>query len=302
MSQQIPLVTGSLVASGTLLIYDLLCTLDQEVEYVWSRPLAFSSILFFLNRYLPFVDTVLSIQLHLDYFTSEECITRFKALTWFIVVGLLLCEAILMIRTYAIWERRRAVLYGFIALFLVVAIPGIVMTQLELDSLVYGPVSDRGCRLIHASPIIMGSYLLLLLCETIIAVLMCIKAWQHLRQPHSSWVNRLYFQDGLLFFIYTFFISLANVIVPICNPSLANWLATPQRVLHSIFSTRILLLIQSQKVNPPRSPTLFSSIFDSDINDYADTIPSSYQSVGPISPRTAELERVDTFELGARTS
>ncbi|KAF9013814.1 hypothetical protein BDZ89DRAFT_1076826, partial [Hymenopellis radicata] len=253
-------------------IYDLLCTLDQEVEYVWSRPLAFSSILFFLNRYLPFVDTFISIHLHLDYFTPEECIARFKALTWFIVIGILLCEVILMIRTYAIWERRRAVLYGFIALFLVVAIPGIVMAQLELESLVYGPISGRGCRLIHASPIIMGSYILLLLCETIIAILMCIKARQHLRQPHSSWVNRLYFQDGLLFFIYILFISLANVIVPICKPALANWLATPQRVLHSIFCTRILLLIQSQK------------------------------SVGPISPRTAELERVDTIELGVRTS
>ncbi|KAG1793730.1 hypothetical protein EV424DRAFT_717587 [Suillus variegatus] len=39
----------------TLLVYDLLTTFGEEVEYFWSGPWSLSRVLFFLNRYLPFV-------------------------------------------------------------------------------------------------------------------------------------------------------------------------------------------------------------------------------------------------------
>lgn len=59
-------------------IYDHLCTLDQEVlfhvcptdflsdmcfkvEYVWNLPLTGGSVLFILNRYLPYIDTFMSL-------------------------------------------------------------------------------------------------------------------------------------------------------------------------------------------------------------------------------------------------
>ncbi|KAG7442165.1 uncharacterized protein BT62DRAFT_447040 [Guyanagaster necrorhizus] len=197
---QISLVTGSLVASCMLLVYDWACTLDREVDYVWSHPLSFSAMLFFLNRYLPFVDAFISMSLSFTQNSPEKCVRHFKVITWFTVVGILLCEVILMLRTYAIWERKRSVMIGFIILILVVAVPSFVFTGLELSSLIYRK-AEIGCRLIHASPIIMGAYLLLLLCETVIAVLMLIKAIRHLRPPYSPWVAKLY-RDGLLFYLY----------------------------------------------------------------------------------------------------
>ncbi|KAJ7051420.1 hypothetical protein C8F01DRAFT_640044 [Mycena amicta] len=42
-------------------------------------------------------------------------------------------------------------------------------------------------------------------------------------------------------------ISIANVLVPILGPDyMANWLASLQRVLHSVLTTRVLLLIRGQ--------------------------------------------------------
>ncbi|KAK0447455.1 uncharacterized protein EV420DRAFT_1568838 [Desarmillaria tabescens] len=270
---QINLIPASLVASCMLLVYDWACTLDREVDFVWSHPLSFSAMLFFINRYLPFVDAFTSMSLSFTQNSPEKCIKHFKVVTWFTVVGILLCEVILMLRTYAIWERKRSVMIGFIILILVVAVPSFVFTGLELNSLVYRKASI-GCHLVHASPIIMGAYLLLLFCETVIAVLMLIKATRHLRPPYSPWVAKLY-RDGLLFYLYLLALSLANVVIPICIPSLSNWLATlvyapfssllflmyicrPQRVFHSIFCTRIFLLIMKQR-SPPRSPILDST-------------------------------------------
>ncbi|KAF9005238.1 hypothetical protein BDQ17DRAFT_386132 [Cyathus striatus] len=65
------LVQSTLVACGTLLIYDLLCTLDQEVAYVWSEKWSLGTFLFILNRYLPFVDTFLSLSYGSDVIVKQ---------------------------------------------------------------------------------------------------------------------------------------------------------------------------------------------------------------------------------------
>ncbi|KAK0470613.1 hypothetical protein IW261DRAFT_1676126 [Armillaria novae-zelandiae] len=271
---------GELRAFGALkmvhvleLVYDWACTVDQEADYVWSHPLSFRATLFFMNRYLPFVDAFISMSLAFTQNSPEKCVKHFKVVTWFTVAGILLCEGeiygstiqavILMLRTWAIWERKKSVMIGFIILILlgpngafeVVAVPSFVFLN---GSIVFPDQKvNRGCSRIHASPIIIGAYLLLLFCESVIAVLMVIKAIQHLRPPYSPWVAKLY-RDGLLFYLYLLTLSLANVLIPICVPALSNWLATPQRVFHSIFCTRILLLIMKQR-GPPSSPILDST-------------------------------------------
>ncbi|KAF5378085.1 hypothetical protein D9615_007620 [Tricholomella constricta] len=241
------LVQGTLLASGTVLIYDLLCTLDQEVAYVWSNPWSISSLLFFLNRYLPFVDTFLSLNLKFSRNTPEKCLSHFTAVTWLIVIGTLISEAILMLRTYAIWERKRSIFVILCLLALFVFPPAMIITFLEVKSLKYGPTSLRGCQLVHASPLILVAYILLVVSETTLAVLTAIKAYRHLRHSQSRWVVQLY-QDGIVFYFFLLGISLANIIVPIAAPPiLANWLATPQRVIHSVLCTRVLFLILRQR-------------------------------------------------------
>ncbi|KAH8103764.1 hypothetical protein DFH11DRAFT_232120 [Phellopilus nigrolimitatus] len=55
---------GQLVIS-TILIYDTIITMDKEVQYFWSSPRKFVSLIYFLNRYVgvfsalssPFYDT-----------------------------------------------------------------------------------------------------------------------------------------------------------------------------------------------------------------------------------------------------
>ncbi|KIY68166.1 hypothetical protein CYLTODRAFT_453779 [Cylindrobasidium torrendii FP15055 ss-10] len=300
------IISGSVVASGTLLVcvirspenpfdveemqvYDWICTLDQEIEAFWFERTSLASVLFFLNRYLPFVDTFLNVYLLINsaatvqarvflypemradgeslrlcvcYCRISEKDSGFPAL---IVVGLLISEVILMIRTYAVWGRRRWILITFSIQLSVLIVISTTVTQLEMDSLVYSPLSGTGpygCVATHGSPVIMFSYGALLLSETIIAILTAIKARQHLRRSPSSWVYELYVRYGLSYYVYTFVFALANTLVPVLKPSLANWLATPQRVLHSICCTRILLLIHRQKVESREHAILSTVVLD----------------------------------------
>jgi hypothetical protein len=107
------------IASGALLVYDYLCTLDLEVAYVWAGPWTLGTFLFILNRYLPFVDIFILIQLLAGNPSPETCVTYSKVATWFMVTGVIISEIILMLRTYALWECRRSILIALISNFFV---------------------------------------------------------------------------------------------------------------------------------------------------------------------------------------
>jgi len=261
------LVTSVVAASGAILTYDFFCTLDLEVNHVWSRPFSTSTLIFVLNRYSPFIDTFLSLSLKLTVNSPERCVAGFKVVTWFIAFGIILAEIIMMLRTYAIWGCRRSVMIGFIVLGLVTFVPAIAITQIELSSLIYIQKPYLGCYLSHASPIIIVAYILLVLCETVIAIMMAIKAFQHLPHSHSRWVDSLY-KNGLLYYACLFAISLGNVLVPVVNSHLANMLATPQRVLHSILCNRLLFLILSNKSSSASPPGFTSALPDEEISTH----------------------------------
>ncbi|KAH0580360.1 hypothetical protein H2248_001861 [Termitomyces sp. 'cryptogamus'] len=241
------LVRNTLVASGTVLVYDFLCTFDQEVAYAWSNPRTISSFLFFINRYLPFVDTFMALRLKFSQNTPEECLEQYTVVTWFIVLGTIFSEAILFLRTYAIWERKRVILVSLVLLAIIVLPVSLTVAYLEIQSLVYVPSWEGGCLLLKARPLINVAYIMLVICETTMAVLTVIRAYHLFREPQTTWIIQLH-KDGLIFYAFLLPLSLANIIVPVTAPSMfANWLATPQRVIHSILCTRVLFLILRQR-------------------------------------------------------
>ncbi|KAJ7775544.1 hypothetical protein B0H16DRAFT_47714 [Mycena metata] len=188
-----------------------------------------------------------------------------------------------MLRTVALWERKRAVRISLMILAVLTGVPMVVFTELELESLKYVQTDDVGCKLAHASSIVIFAYLMLLISETVIVVLTAVKAYHHLRRSRQPWLVQLYkdgkllplpefgpcsgIQPGMLFYVFLLGISVANILVPILAPvsvdfvaefSLminsrylyANWLASPQRVLHSVLCTRVLLLIRGSAARP----------------------------------------------------
>ncbi|KAL5489765.1 hypothetical protein ACEPAI_4597 [Sanghuangporus weigelae] len=250
----IDLTGGTIVAFGALLIYDVFfVTFDQEVTLVWPSRWSLGKTLFFLNRYLPFVDTFLS--LHHSHYSLD----RKEYCPWLVVVGICISEVILMIRTSAIWERRRTIHYVLLFLGAGTLIPSIVMAQLEVMSLDYKPGVHGGCiKSRPSSRIVFVAYLLLVvMCETTIAILTLVQAWCHYRsnQIESPLISQLY-QDGLLYFVYLQVFLIFNIIIAFAGPpDIGTLLAIPQCVLHSLLCTRVLLHIRSHSRSSPEEIT-----------------------------------------------
>ncbi|KAJ7801038.1 hypothetical protein B0H14DRAFT_2897205 [Mycena olivaceomarginata] len=247
------LLPSTLLSCATILIYDWICTLDREITHVWSRPLSTGTLLFALNRYSPFIDVFVVISTKFQQFPPEQCLTRNTIFAWLSVLGVFLSEVILVLRTWAFWDRRRTLLIWLIILTTCTLVATIVTTQLELKSLHYIPTTGVGCTLAKAGSIIIFAYLSIIILETTIVVLTAVKAYRVLRHSRQPWLVQLY-RDGMLFYIYLLMISLANILVPILAPSmLSNWFSSPQRVLHSVLCTRVLLCIRA----PPSHHTPF---------------------------------------------
>lgn len=51
-------VTSFDVLGVTIFVYDYFLTLGMEVEFVWSSKWGFMKVLYLLQRYLPFLDSV----------------------------------------------------------------------------------------------------------------------------------------------------------------------------------------------------------------------------------------------------
>jgi hypothetical protein len=239
-----------LTASATVLVLDYLFTLDEEINYIWMQPMGFGSILFLLNRYLPFVDTFLALYSQMSIVSPQQCKSLYMVITWLLASGLCVSELILLLRTFAVWQRNSRIFFGLTAMAVSTWAPGIAITFLEIRSFRFEPVPDGavGCNLVAASKLIMVTFVLLALSETVVCVLTVIKGVQHLRTSSHSWVKHVY-RHGLLFYFYLLIITIINMVVPLvaAEPLYKNYLAIPQRVFHSIFCNRVILLISAQR-------------------------------------------------------
>ncbi|KAJ3893932.1 hypothetical protein GG344DRAFT_63358 [Lentinula edodes] len=171
------------------------------IELVWRSPFSLASMMFFVNRYLPFFDRIVSVNSFLPKYSALTYVQSIlssnpgldSSSAYFKLkqsLGIVISELILTLRTYAVWERKRSILITLIILTVVFLVPAIVFT--ELASTV---ISHGGCRMTSASNIIFLAFCLLTIYESILAILIAIQACKHLRQTRSPWVTKLY-KDG----------------------------------------------------------------------------------------------------------
>ncbi|KAK0243418.1 hypothetical protein EDD85DRAFT_1019513 [Armillaria nabsnona] len=238
----------SFIASVTVLVYDLLLLLPTEINYVWlPRPVHPLLLLFALNRYLPLIDAAITINWFLHKPSAAQCRQLFYIIGPLAVLGIFASQAILMIRTYAIWDRHKVVFWCFIGIVIFCFIPTVVNlgVQLGMSQFIGSFDSDADC-LSHSSNVPNFLYISVLVSETIIASLTLFKGVQHLRCSSHPFLKELYV-SGMFFYGCLLLITLANILLPMWTHNIASFLTFFQSILHSILSNRIMLLILKQR-------------------------------------------------------
>ncbi|KAL5511102.1 hypothetical protein ACEPAH_4317 [Sanghuangporus vaninii] len=117
----IPLLSYSAISVGalTVLMYEYIVTLDMEIEFVWSEKLSMSSILFFFNRYLPFISVAVASYYILAEQNFDRCRNGVDVFGVFCVAEVMLAEFVFLLRTDAIWGHKKLLRISLVAMFLI---------------------------------------------------------------------------------------------------------------------------------------------------------------------------------------
>ncbi|KAH8119853.1 hypothetical protein DFH11DRAFT_1739165, partial [Phellopilus nigrolimitatus] len=237
------------VASMTILTYDYLITFNAEKRLIWPSSWSLPKVLFLLTRYLPFIDTSIALWQHLKPFmTQRGCTVAYMSTGWLILLGILVAEIILLLRTWAVWERSRSIGIGLSIWTAALWISNMVCLGIFLKSVKFSPLPFglSGCLVVSGNTILSINWILLMIFEAGILGLMVVKAVQKYRIQRSTIIYKAVYRDGSIFYVYLFVFSLANVIVILTLPhGFFNMLSSIERVTHSILTARILLNLRS---------------------------------------------------------
>uniref|UniRef100_A0A0W0F6K2 F-box domain-containing protein n=1 Tax=Moniliophthora roreri TaxID=221103 RepID=A0A0W0F6K2_MONRR len=276
-------------ASTALFLFDYLLTLCDEIRYMWSKKRALIGVIpFFSSRYTAFVAALLILlpsatSTRIDQVATSKdtpptttcgMLKRYAGLR---LISVFSSEFIITVRTWAIWERDKKLLWILVVFSVSTFIPGAVIvalgiaTRRDLSLLPpeFGNITD--CR-IMVSDVKEGyivTYILTIIYESGILTLTSVKItrWrksipQTIRAPLLDTLWR----DGILYFTWMLALSFVNIAL-VANGSnlLLQGGSQFQMVFHSILSTRIALHLASSRT-PKEISTPGSSVFMSDVH------------------------------------
>ncbi|GJE93504.1 hypothetical protein PsYK624_096630 [Phanerochaete sordida] len=207
------------VISCTAMTYDFLLTVDREVMLVWLSPWSAVKVLFLVNRYTPFLSAaILLYPMIAPAISEKECLFVQDSTAWLKTVGMLVAEVILVIRTWAVYERQGSVGIGLTAWTTVIWVGCMTSVGIFLRSLLYEPVAagsvgalEQGCHVVPGNNIVFVSWILFMVFEAVICSLMVYKSATAYRADRSTAMFKAVFRDGTMFYVYLLALSIANV-------------------------------------------------------------------------------------------
>jgi len=253
------------VAMLTLLAYDYIISLPQEVSYMWFSNWSWIKILYLFSRYSPFLDTTLAIEEKLNPHNSlASCNRTMTFNTIFFGLGIGISDLILLIRTYAMYQKSRKVLLFLVLLWVVLAAVNLLAatkwTGSFSDSELIELPGIPSCFLAGENKDGLINYISLLVGETAVVAL---TIWKGLRDYHyckygfpraTQSVVKTFYLDGISFYMCILPITLGSVLVLEFAPPQLQILNTPLRVMHSILCCRLVIHVR-EVANPDDNRT-----------------------------------------------
>ncbi|KAF6764628.1 hypothetical protein DFP72DRAFT_868738 [Ephemerocybe angulata] len=234
---------------------------------MWGTKWSVAKTLFFLSRYLAFLDVPFAAEIHTTSgLTGKTCHVMFVSVTSSILVGIALAEAILFLRVWAISGRDRTLSIYLIIHFTAVHLVQAVLFGLFIGSLEFGPSPSPLPGIIGCFPLPPKSKTLNTLLSALFGLIVAnelsilfitfvigLRKFRDFRNP----LIRVFYVDGFSYFLVLSAISTTNVVVDLVGPPEYRFLGLVvlQRVMHSILSTRMILHLRGAANDGTKPPT-----------------------------------------------
>ncbi|KAF9001478.1 hypothetical protein BDQ17DRAFT_1358258 [Cyathus striatus] len=248
------------VASMAILVFDYFLTVELEIKYIWSSKWSIPNAMFLFTRYLPFVDfLVLLYRTFSTGLSIQTCNDAYRVNGVLVLVGIVVAEIILSLRTWAVWGRSKVVGIGLIIFTFAAVIPAIPVIIIFSGTATfvdppYHPF--HGCFLQAGSRILLLEWILLMIYDAGLLILMVVGHFNPVGESplHLLRLTDTCFQIAVVpthneSFIKAFFTSSmpGEFIKPILKDGVLYYFylfGLMERVIHAVLTCRVVLHIK----------------------------------------------------------
>ncbi|KAJ7468443.1 hypothetical protein FB451DRAFT_1256225 [Mycena latifolia] len=251
-------------ASAALFLFEYSVTFFDELRFVWFQRFSASTFLFCVVRYVGMASSIVTLVQ-----TPTTSLLLANMSTTLRVIVIVASEAILAVRTWAIWEKKRSVLI-FLCVISAAALGAnvtLVLRGVNATHVVEIPGQDCIIVVDSKSQAYLVPYLVVIAYECITISLSAARIFKWRRQitpaARTPLLDTLW-NDGLLYFSWLIGLGIVNVLL-IFHGSVATRTggAQLQTSIHSMLSSRIILHLAtlSARRQQDRTNTHVSSLF-----------------------------------------
>jgi len=208
-----------------------------------------STIIFLASRYLPFVDSgFLLFSLFASDPSNSSCKIAFEVRSSLYFFGIWISEWILVLRTYAIWNRNKIIGTSMFSLLLAVgAVCSFYMSK-TLKNTEFGrsPSSSAlpGCFAVAGSSDVSKLFIFAFAFETVILFLTLYKLAQQRKYGNSRLLQSTT-NNGIVVYLCLLASTTINLtLLYTFPPELEGGLVTLHRILHAVLTERLILHIR----------------------------------------------------------
>lgn len=241
------------IAAITLLLHDYFLTIHLEINYVWNSKWSFVKLLYLIIRYIPFITLIFVFALNIPGLETQNCMSITRAYVVMLTFGSGICEIILTLRTWAICGRGAKMGIAFLLFFLfktmiAYVLEGFWWSQLQYMLWPTGQDDSTGlCLVVHSSKIVWGSWITVVVFETVVVFLLALQATSAYKSGGVSELALVVYRDGLMYYVYLMaaFIAAAVSII-LLPPEMYRFLSGPAHAVHVSLTARVILHARKQ--------------------------------------------------------
>ncbi|KAF8258822.1 hypothetical protein EI94DRAFT_1669407 [Lactarius quietus] len=205
----------------SVLLYDLLLTFGDEVQYIWRRPVTNIKVLYLILRYGVAIAQAIYFQAIsglTSHVTHSVCVGSLIVLAVVGSMTLILANYIMLIRVYTLWDHRkwmlRTLYIGYsISVCSTIAFVATSIVQLA-PHVIHDPYIFHMCLITERTPYWIGIWLSQALFDVFLFVLTLYNAASRPRRANVKIITDLR-RDGCVFYLGLFVGRFLNVALSI---------------------------------------------------------------------------------------
>ncbi|KLO15277.1 hypothetical protein SCHPADRAFT_938874 [Schizopora paradoxa] len=261
-----------LAVIASLLVYEYLITLEEEIRFIWSLRMSIGKAVFLANRYFPFVIMILDFDFtlgHVPGTDTDYCMKTQITLTCLVYFEFLLAHGVLLTRVYAIWKTQKTI-HACLAVVYTALLAGSVSALyrfLKGARAISLSAAKSGCLIAYTNDLAWIDCTIFIIAETLVIGLVVAKSVINRRNAYfRGSILDVMVKDGIGYYTCILAITIPNLVVLRGTSEFAGDSLLPMQVIvQGILCSRLLFHVHAVNETWPTPPEIMEEVLLRDV-------------------------------------